>query len=327
MPNVFLGRYTPPTVAPVPVVNFPGMQEMTVTASNGDTWDLLSPESPVFLTGAVRGLHVPSVTRYESSSPAVHGARYAGHRVPSRAVQWDAVIYSDASSQKWVEHDSAFWRAIGNPDEPVVWEVVGAAGQRRRLHMRYTDDGGHVYTGDPSQRGWDIYQINFLADQPFWEGDKITRSWRKAEPRNWLSPEDAGAVLYLSPGADVSTATMPNPGTESAYPTWTLYGPLTSATLGVGGSYIDVPFAIAEGEALVIDTRPEYETAYDALAATPTAETKLPDPIRTDRLRVRDLGRFQPAAIPPGSDRTLSIDVEGTGVVAASITPLYRKAW
>jgi hypothetical protein len=129
-------------------------------------------------------------------------------------------------------------------------------------------------------------------------------------------------MFHISDGRTVDEAQMTNPGDVDAWPVWAINGPTTSVDLGVGGSVVEVPFAIADGERLVIDTNPTEQVAYLGDVDPGNAFAVLSGADVTE-----DLGAADFAPIPADATTDLSIDMTGTGIVAARIIPGYWGAW
>lgn len=294
------------------VTDWSGLAAMTWTGWDGTEWDLLGENGGVFLTrDGVRGLHMPRVDRYTNVSPALAGSRWRGSRTLEREVFWPLFIYSDSGSQGWVKYDRAFWRTM-HPDKPGTWSVTSAFGETRTLQCRFADDGDMEMTSDPSQRGWDVYPISLIAEQPYWAGPAVTQSWVDGGVVPFFGADGTGGPPFnISSGNTLSTATMPNPGDVDAYPVWTITGPSTAVSVGVGDKVVEYNAVISPGNTITIDTRPDRLTVVDQ------------DGI--DRLS--GLGEASFAPIPAGEAVSLSLAMTGTGSVSAALQPLYFRAF
>lgn len=280
---------------------------MTWTGWNDLEFNLLDPtlSGVMLVQDGVRGLSMPAFDRYTSQAPGVPGARWRGFSTDEREVFWPTLVWTDSGTLRWHELDSAWWSTM-RPDALGTWDVTTVTGTRR-LRLRFEDDGDHSYPADPMRRGWSLYGIKLVAEQPYWEGDPVTYTWEQAAGAPFLP----GPPFYVSGSVSLESARMSNDGDVDAYPTWELTGPFSSATVGWSGAKIDVPFPVAAGDALTIDTRPDMQTA------TLTDGTD----------RTGDLGTSAFAPIPAGGDRNLTLSVAGAGSVTASMTPLYFRAW
>ncbi|GAP53955.1 conserved hypothetical protein [Arthrobacter sp. Hiyo6] len=229
---------------------------------DGSEWELTRPATGLFLQPGVRGLHLPSFDRLSSASPLVPGSRHRGTSTKDRDVFWPLYLYSDEGSTAFMERDRAFWNSL-DPDAEGTWTATVPNGGRRTLGLRLLgsdEDMSH----DPVQRGWAKYGINLLADDPYWLGETVTKSWAQGDMRNfYITAEDrttygypADAIYYLSPGGSLGSATFTNDGDVPAYAVWTAVGPTTAVSFGVGGQDIIVPFDIPEGHAVQLDTDP-----------------------------------------------------------------------
>jgi hypothetical protein len=314
IPGTGTGTPVPPAPPPVVPDTTWGALGITWEGWDGSTWELASPASPVWLTAAgTRGLNMPPTTRYTSEAPALAGSRWRGYRTGERSVFWPVYLYAD-STEQWRAVDRAWWATM-RPDRTGVWTVSQPDGTRRHLTCRFVDDSDHVYGRDPFAQGWQLYGLNLVAEDPYWRGEPISRSFTAASSSNFYGPGVAAAPPYvISPSASTGTAAMPNPGDEPAWPVWTLTAPFTAATVGVDGRNIVVPFALAAGKTLTIDTRPDALTAVDSDG--------------TDR--VDDLGQVEFGSIPPGDSVPVTITLTGastTSAVAVAIEPLHYRAW
>lgn len=283
---------------------------MSWTGWDGSEWDLTNPSGGVFLTTkGVEGLGMPSHLAWVGESPAVHGQYYRGHVVEPRPVFWPAYLYSDKGTAEWLALDRAFWRSL-QPGKHGQWTVETPGGGRRSLSCRFVDDGRHAYPYDPLFRGWAAYGVSLIADNPFWTGEPVRRTWSQGASTDFYGGAAKGPPFHISSGSQLSSATITNEGDLEAWPVWTITGPLTSVTVGVDGVTVQWTVALAAGDVLVIDTDPTVQSAW------------LNGVDVTDQLGTAD---FTP--IPPGEDRPLSLTMAGTGAVEASIAPRYYKAW
>lgn len=277
---------------------------------DGSVWDITDWHSGVILTqGGIEGLSRPSHTDWTTPlSPALHGQEFTGYVVDPRKVFWPLYLYADAGSDDFQQRDTAFWHTM-RPDRPGTWRYTSSAGTRE-LRCRFQDDGGQAYERDPHFFGWARYGISLIADDPFWTGDPITKSWDQPEQRNFFGGLEKAPDFYIGSGSQLGSAKITNPGDVEAWPEWTITGPAENARLGVDDRYVSAPFNIQEGSTLTINSDPTDQTAWlDGEDVTHL------------------LGDYAFASIPAGKDRPLQLSMEGTGAVSATITPRYDRAW
>lgn len=322
--------YRPPAPAASPWTRL----RMTWTAK-GVTWPLTSPASGLFLMPGIRGLGTVTTERHSTSSPAVAGSRHEGTSVLDREVFWPVHIYSDyrvddaAGSAAWMERDRAFWQGM-DPDDTGVWEVHLPDSTKRRLRIRFRDDGDHTFTYDPMKHGWQSYGLKFVAEHPYWEGEPVVRSWKNGEYQPFFEPN--GPHLFnIGSGAEISEATIDNLGDVESYARWFIDGETTEAAVGVNGLVAEVPFDVPEGKCLVIESEPDLigATMYDVVPGAPSKPSErvigvdMVNPVD----RSADLGEADFAPIPAGASVPLSLSLAGTGTVEALLPSLYRRAW
>lgn len=308
----FLLDYTPPI--PPFVADWSGLAGMTWTGWDGSVWDLLDPSGGVFLAPTVRGLSTPSHDRFTSSSPAIAGSRHRGHRVIEREITWNVWVVSDLGSDDWQAKDAAF-HATMRPDRTGVWEITRHDGTRRRLTCRFVEDATQTFDMDPTAHGWQLYQLILVAEQPFWLGDSVTQTFKNSDPVNFFGgvPGGFAAPFVIGAGSTIASATLTNPGEESASPVWTVTGPCTTVTLGVGPASVTLTAPLAAGAVRVVDTRPNRLTVMDADGADKFSELST----TSQMLQV----------VPPGKSVPLSLSMSGTGTVRVDLSPLFRRAW
>lgn len=304
------GAFAPPVGPPVAPVSWRGLT-LTWTGPDGVPWELTDPATGVFLTpDGVRGLTMPKTDRFSSVSPVVPGSRWRGHRVAERDVFWPLAVYSDQGSDAWLALEEAWWSTL-RPDTVGAWTCSDGVHPPRTLWCRFVDDGDAALPRDPSLAGWQVYGINLVAEQPYWEGQPVVRSWVVPGASGFF---DGPGIVNISPGATIDTATMPNPGDVPARVIWTVTGPFTSVVVGVQGKTIAVPFAMTAGQSLTIDTREDRLTAVDGAGVDRTAQ----------------LGAAAFVSVPPGDAVPLSLSMLGStsaSSVGAALTPLYYRAW
>ena len=300
----------PPALPPSAVSPWSRMSHEWV-GWDGSSWMLSDPKSGVFLTQeGVEGLAMPPAVDWVSpGSPGLHGQEFTGWVAEARPVFWPIFLFHDSGSKYWQERDTAFWRSLRR-GEYGTWRVTTTAGTRE-LRCRFSDDGGHTFDRDPHYFGWASYGVSLMADDPFWKGPSVRRSWKQGDPVQFFGGALGKAPLFhIMSGSQLSTATMTNEGDVDAWPRWTVTGPLSSVSVGVGDAQVSWSGTLLEGQVLTIDSDPRDQTAFiDGVDVT------------------ADLGAYDFAPIPPGEDRSLSLTMSGTGTVTAEITPRYFRAW
>ena len=314
-------RPFPPPPDPVP---WTGIASMTWASDylRGSV-DLLDPASDglMLVQDGVRGLSMPPIQRWSSVSPALDGSRWRGHRVQEREVFWPLLVWSDAGTDAWLERDSLLWRML-RPDETGTWTVATPRDGFRSLRCRFVDDGDHSFGRDPLRSGWTVYGIRLVAEQPYWEGEKQIVTWDN-EPAEPFLP---GPPFTISGSNPMDEAVLDNYGDVAAWPVWTVQGPCSSAEVGVGNRKITIPFEIGDDETLVIDTRPDAQTAIIERETFITTPEGWFEQVVEEVDRTADLGAVEFAPVPAGEAVELSLTSNG-GWVRAELTPLFFRAW
>lgn len=315
MAGIILGAAAP-VEAPPPVVPspWPGLAAMTWTGWDGSVWDLLTGAQGVLLTAeGVRGMSMPPIQRYTSSSPAVAGTRWKGSRTDEREVFWPILLDSEESSAQWVARDKAFWKTM-HPDRPGIWSVTSVGGSTRTLRCRFASDGDHSYDVEPSSQGWAAYGITLVAEQPYWQGAPAQWSWSNAAAVPFFGgvPGGSGPPFVISSGLTIAGAAVSNPGDVDGHLVYTITGPTTSVSVGYAGSVVSLG-TIAGGQSRIVDTHPDQLTVVDQNGVDRWSE-------------LGAVAEFD-SPVPPGLDVALSLSMVGAGTVSAVLVPDHFKAW
>lgn len=270
---------------------------------------LSDPDGGVFLTAdGVVGLGTGPGDRFFQASPGVAGSRYTGARAAERPVVWPLEVYSEASSVGFVELDRAFWRTLRR-DRTGLWSVQQApTGETRTLECRFVsvDDSFAV---DPALAGTADYVVQLVAEDPYWRGAPVRREFTAGSTSPFV-PVEGGPSFTISDASTIANATIDNPGDVDAWPVWTVYGPTTDVTVGIGTALVGIPGDLDADDVLVIDTDPRRQSAT--------------------LNGVRQRGVLAPhdfAPIPAGGISALSLTMVGTGRVTVEITPRFERAW
>jgi len=311
----------PPAPPPPPIPAWMGLVH-TLTGSNGTMLDLSNTEAGYILTDAnLLGASMPEYEVYRSAAPALAGSRYRGARTKERIVELAILVYDDVNTDGFLTRDRWFWDLIGDPSQPVVWRVQTPDGEWRELTMRFEADASSGYERDPLFDGWTLYQIRFIADDPYWYGPPISRVWTAGEVEDFFIVAPAGDdMFFISDALTTDSVEMPNPGDVEAWVTWAAVGALSNMDFtfhsdGLSDGALGLP-DVAAGTTLVTTTDPRVATA-----------------ILTDGATVTDIGEnidpWDPRYIPARGTQTLSVSVaiEGDGSLTATIRPRHRRAW
>ena len=325
--------HTPGTPPPTPLPpveryewrrHFPGMSGVTWTGWDETEWELGgcggNGMSGVALGRRLRGLHFGELEEWATESPAMDGAAYQGFRAKSREVFLTLRVYHHAGSAEWVEYDRRFWRSMlpANPSigrGPGHLTVTAPDGSRRWLELYPRHTGDHDFEVDPSRKGWGVYGQYLTAYRPYWTSDPIKSArFQQGGATSFFGGAKGGygPPFVIGAGASFASAQISNPGDESAYPVWDLWGPFTEVSIGVPGQQTTIKHTVAAGQRLRVVTDPLEQTItdQDGRVVIPTM-----------------LGGAPFAMIPPGDAVPLATAMVGTGRIEVSLQPRYHRAW
>ncbi|TQJ60477.1 hypothetical protein FBY30_2745 [Arthrobacter sp. SLBN-83] len=327
MANIVFGAPHIPPVDPAPA--WSGMP-MTWTAK-GVTWPLTDRSTGIYLRPNVRGLGTITTERHASTSPALPGSRHEGVSVLDREVTWPIRIYCPDGSVAWMLRDRAFWEGM-DPEDTGIWEVTHPDGAKRSLRLRFRDDSDHLRKKNPLKLGWDEYSINLVAEQPYWVGEPEVQSFKAPPPPQPFFEPNGPALVNIASSYSVENATIDNLGDVESCARWYIDGETTSASVGVNGVVVTVPFTVPYGQCLVIESDPEnlgatlYDITVGGMNKKPSERIFGEDLINPVD-KTRDLGENDFAPIPAGKQVPLSLTLVGTGVVECLLPSLYRRPW
>jgi len=243
-------------------------------------------------------------------SAATHGTRWRGWRAADRT-PIIPLEFEDAADL--VGQVREFVAGIV-PEQPgqqgnagCVMTAILPDATRWQLGMQLVGDGDITVDSDPDEDGTLNITTSWDADV-FWAGPVWSSTWQAAAPASgsWLLGPGGGGVARLSAGHTLSTASATNAGDVRVWPVWTVAGPCTWLSVGVGDLQVSGSVTLGAGESLVIDTDPE-----DGQMAVHSSGADW-----TDRL---DEVGFAP--LEPGLNQ-LAVTMTGTGTVSMSFRPL-----
>lgn len=303
------GVVVEPPPVPGPVV-FPAIPRVGVdvylTGVDGSVWDLVN--GPVRLQAGAK-LAYAEPEHLTRSSPALDGADWYGFRTPPGEM-FLPVRVEDATSLGWRDVDAAFAAAV-DPSGEVTVTVVTPDALARSATGRYTSGLDATFERDPLMMRHAVYGLTLATNDPFWRSPRLSAQFSLAAP----APFFPGPPWTLNPGRITNTATVSNPGSVPAWPRWTVTGPFTSFTVGVGAAVVTLVATVPAGSSRIVDMDPRRRSIVTGAGADAWAEVTA--------------AAFTP--IPTGQDVPLLVDVvggtAGTTTVTLELTPAHRKPW
>lgn len=279
---------------------------VTLTGVDGSVWNLNS--GPVGLTAGAKLFNSPAVTHRWRKSPNIPGARWGGKQTEPREILLPVTIRG-SDWREYRDNDRAFFAALDD-EGFVTITVTSPDGESRSLLAKFTGDSDPTDDFDPLLMGWKQYDLEFTAGEPYWRGDKITLPISVQAPVPWLVPP--GPPLYINPPNTTTGATLDNPGDVESFVVYTITGPYTGFTAGIGDSLTKTTTAAGAGAITTVDTRPNRRIVTDAAGN-----------------RINDqMDRIAFAAIPPGASVPVTLAVTGVGAdtgLSVDLEPLYKR--
>jgi len=316
-----LAENAPPEVGLGPAPrDFQGL-EHTLFGWDGTIIDLSDSMNGIVLLAEEQvGMGSPQHEIYSSTSPVMAGSLHRGVRTLAREVEWVVFVFEETSSEHFLKRNRAFWRIVGNPNRVNVWRVTAPDGSWRELKIRFVEDGSGGYNRDPVEDGWAVYQIRMIAEEPYWEGSEIAKSFKTEAPQDFFV-EVPPPMLFISQSVTLDGGRLENFDSDiDAWAKWTLRGPLQDIMIVTTNSEGENPQASLtgslglpdgpDGSILIVDTNPRVSTAVlDGVDVSGQV-----DP-------------WDPRPVPAGGVQTLSVVFAGTGNVLITYRPQYRRAF
>jgi len=252
------------------------------------------------------GLGLPLFEVQTSDSPATDGRRRTDYRLASRPVQIPVYLWSDNGSPEFQALYRRWLRAF-HPFKPGRLRISTAAGSRD-LWCYLDAAGDQQLTHDPLYQGWLRLTMTLTAEDPWWLGPEVTRTWFRL-PAVPFFGEDGN--LHVSDGPSADEAVLSNVGDDDAWPTWSLsaISGTTGATVTVDGGTFETP-QVGTDETLTVDTDPAVATA-----------------MLDDQDVTADVDPWDPRPIPAGDDVPLSLILDGYGTITVRFRPRHFTAF
>jgi hypothetical protein len=211
-------------------VELPGVGFATAswTEADGTIWPLTDPASGWFtVADGVSGLDAAPITLTTDDQPR-GGARVRHIQAQPRTITWPLHVFSDSDSHtefitRWRALAGAFTRTkrLG----PGVLEIARPDGTRRRINAYYESG----FDGQAKQGAGivsDSAVLSLFCEDPYWYGpNEVTIRREQDTGRDFLAPFPS-----VSSSQTLGATTLHNPGTEQAWPSWTITGPASAIT-------------------------------------------------------------------------------------------------
>lgn len=299
-----------------PPSNGPVGLQIIWTGSDGVSWDLTSGSDGVALQPGYRGFSAPVIDYFDQQGVNTDGSYNKGYRVPPREVFLPLLILADdLGGSDFTDKDSKFFDGL-TPGGYGTLTCITPNGNARYLTCRFQSDSDHGFSSDPAYRGWEIYGINLLAEDPWWYGPDVEEHFYSSGDEDYYNRSETGQVAYLSPSFSKERASITNPGDVESWITWTIWSPsgtMTGFKVGVNGYDIIFPGAITTVP-VTIDTNPRDRRVLRSGTDLSPSLSAIP--------------RFDP--VPKGASVPLWVsEYSGTvfGTVKATLKPRYFRAW
>lgn len=299
---------TPPPVPPTTVAEH--SYAYSLVGADDELWDLVA--GPLYASAGMSGLGVATPEHRWRDSVTANGSAWHGLRFPMR--EFTLPLEVDGRGLEpaaWRDLDRRVWSSVGDPRRECRLIVTAPNGQRRSLVFRVSDGMDEPFELDPMLRQDVGYQIECQAGDPLWHGDTVRRTFSVASDLPFFPgpPFGIGDATAIS-----ATAVVANPGDEPSPPRWTITGPYTSVTVGVGDSVVTLGTGVGPGQTRIVEMgSPRSIRDQDGV------------------LRWGEATELVFADVPPGAAVPLSMQINGgiadQTLIELEFDPLYRRAF
>lgn len=282
--------------------------QVTLTGVDGSTWDLNN--GPVELLGGVQGLFSPPpLTHRWRTAAALDGDTWTGFRTERRDLTLP-VRTTGKTWDDWQATDTAFLEGALDPEGEAMLTVTSPDAVSKTLGIRYVTDGNTADATDPlllRERVYDSLQVT--SGWPFWRGDDYVETFKQGDARDFFVNDGSQNLFYITPSAGFQTAKVSNPGHVASWPIYTISGPTTTFSVGIGDSVVTSSRALSASESVTVETATRRIYNQDGDRVWTWMDTK----------------NFSP--VPRGDNIPLSITVSGytSATSVAVVLPIWYR--
>jgi len=288
-----------------------GMQ-WTWTGRDGSAWDLTAGRVRLDKR-PVGGVGEPEWVRSVRSSAGQSGQRRTAWSTAKARAGFLPFFLAETEPAARVATEAAWW-ASWDVDFPGTLTITQPDGSSRSIAACLQDDADYEPAKDPYTRPTDKLAVNWVADDPWWRGPAVVRTFGQQASQNFFGTR-YGPPFFISSSNILATATLTNSGDIDAPVLITVMGPATGFDFTISGHRVAGSIPVVAGASLLLDSDVRH------LSATSLAT----DGTRTDVTRQLAVADF--ARIPRKSTVPLTAQLTGSGSVTVRHEPRYRRAW
>lgn len=284
---------------------------------NGQLIDLSDLTSPIIMAMEnVEGMGEPESVEFNQETPLADGQQFTGYRYKAREVFWPILVKSTPAN--FQADNASLWSSLDRV-ETGLWIVVAPDGTQRTLSVRLRGDGGSPLASDPTHDGIAAYGITLVADDPYWKGATLSKTFQTAQDDlDFYAPPGSDYALWLSSASTVDNAVITNEGNVDSWAVIRVDGPAESFwvdqffgdTVHPVGGAVEVP----DGYYLEINTDPRKLSAR--LYAPGGSYTNV----------YRQMDSVSPFAVKAGDDVPVYIELIGEGSITISLEARFTRA-
>lgn len=283
-------------------------------APDAPVFDFTDPQQPFWLTNAaVEGMGYGERQDFVRELASGDGQTYSGSRLRAREVFWPIVFDPGSTGLSMTVWNNIFW-GLFRPGAYGLWRVTNTETNTwRELACRLVDDG-YAPDRDPllefrPQR----FGMTLVADDPWWKGTPSTRTFGVAQnPVEFYNTTNTHVFNIMSSNTAAS-ATITNTGEVTAWPKFRIDGPIDSFDIGLDGTTagrVAGTFTIPNGSSLYIDSDPRRQTIV----------------MNGDNMWPR-MSQVGFRSVAPGQDRSIDVQLNGTGALTVTVEPRFYRAF
>lgn len=235
----------------------------------GRTWHLTEGTEGVLLDIDQEGLDIAEIEH-----TYVRGdSQWAGSTMQRLQPDLKLEVGYGLKGMEYYRLADRWWTQANSAVDEGTLRIIRPDDSVRELRCRLRTSPGTTWKYDPGA-GLDSPPVELwplTSSQAYWQGDEQSIRFSTSVIGGgggtpFYGQEGHGWPLYIAPLTSANDLFISNRGQGPQWLTWTLTGPISSITFGVGGGLLSFSGGIAAGEVVVVTTEPGYRYVTEVVS-------------------------------------------------------------
>lgn len=218
-----------------------------------------------FIAQGIDGRGLPPIDLLTDDAPLIDGSILRGTKVKSRSLAVPLVVVGSGRNavRQRIRALASKFAPVSDSDSFLV--IKYEDGTTRKIGCRYSGGMEIEESGASALTTFQSFVAQFTAPSPYWEGDIVSQLWLPGAATAFFG--NPWFPLHISPSSIQGDTTIENEGEVATFPVWTLGGPAQGVLITnmVTGEFIELSGNVADGDTIVIDTRPGKKSAVSSI--------------------------------------------------------------